>query len=166
MGFEVRDIGINVARDEFIRQVQEFKPNILALSALLTTTMPEMRDVIDALNRAGLRNSLKIMVGGAPVNDKFANEIGADGYGTGTRARRLRWPAPCWRLKPFLFVFKLSLVQVRIEFGSTAPAFFFGAEHAGLKAFFSWEYYTGNRLNRSHKKRIRKSDPDRGFGIA
>jgi corrinoid protein of di/trimethylamine methyltransferase len=81
VGFEVRDIGINVARDEFIRQVEEFKPDILALSALLTTTMPEMKSVIEAIGEAGLRDSLKIMVGGAPINDKFAREIGADGYG-------------------------------------------------------------------------------------
>ena len=66
--------------DDFVRQVAEAKPDILGLSALLTTTMPEMEEVIDALRGNGLRDDLKIIVGGAPVNRKFAERIGADGY--------------------------------------------------------------------------------------
>lgn len=81
VGFEVRDLGINVPTQKFVQEVAEFKPGILGLSALLTTTMPEMRNVIDALKAAGLRDTVKIMVGGAPVNAKFASAIGADGYG-------------------------------------------------------------------------------------
>ena len=81
VGFEVRDLGINVPTQKFVQEVAEFKPGILGLSALLTTTMPEMRNVIDALKAAGLREGVKIMVGGAPVNAKFASAIGADGYG-------------------------------------------------------------------------------------
>ena len=80
VGFEVRDLGISVSADEFVRQVEEFKPHILGLSALLTTTMPEMKTVIDALEEKGLRNKVKVMVGGAPVNQKYADGIGADGY--------------------------------------------------------------------------------------
>lgn len=79
-GFEVRDMGINVPTEEIVRQAQEHKPDILGLSALLTTTMPEMKKVIDALTAKGFRGSIKVMVGGAPVNDKFARDISADGY--------------------------------------------------------------------------------------
>jgi methanogenic corrinoid protein MtbC1 len=63
-----------------VQQVLEHKPQILGLSALLTTTMPQMKLVIEALEEAGLRNQLKVIVGGAPVNLKFADDIGADGY--------------------------------------------------------------------------------------
>ena len=80
VGFEVRDMGINVPTEEIVRQAQEHKPDILGLSALLTTTMPEMKKVIDALTAKGFRDSIKVMVGGAPVNDKFARDISADGY--------------------------------------------------------------------------------------
>jgi corrinoid protein of di/trimethylamine methyltransferase len=80
VGFEVRDLGISVSADEFVRQVEDFKPHILGLSALLTTTMPEMKTVIDALEGKGLRDKVKVMVGGAPVNQKYADDIGADGY--------------------------------------------------------------------------------------
>jgi 5-methyltetrahydrofolate--homocysteine methyltransferase len=80
VGFEVRDMGINVPTEEIVRQAQEHKPDILGLSALLTTTMPEMKKVIDALTAKGLRDNIKVMVGGAPVNDKFARDISADGY--------------------------------------------------------------------------------------
>jgi 5-methyltetrahydrofolate--homocysteine methyltransferase len=80
VGFDLIDIGVNVPVDEFVTQVQKHRPDILGLSALLTTTMPQMEEVIRTLNKAGLRDSLKIMVGGAPVNDKFAIDIGADGY--------------------------------------------------------------------------------------
>ncbi len=80
VGFEVKDLGINVASEDFIRAVREFNPDILGLSALLTTTMPEMKKVVDALADAGLREKVKVMVGGAPVTENFARKIGADGY--------------------------------------------------------------------------------------
>lgn len=79
-GFEVIDLGINVAADTFIKKVAEEKADILALSALLTTTMPEMQKVIDSLTEAGLRSRVKIIIGGAPITDKFAQQIGADGF--------------------------------------------------------------------------------------
>ena len=81
VGFEVKDLGINVPAERFVQEVATFRPHILGLSALLTTTMPEMRNVIDALIAARLRDTVKVMVGGAPVNAKFAGSIGADGYG-------------------------------------------------------------------------------------
>ena len=81
VGFETNDMGSNVATDEIIEEVTKYKPDIVGLSALLTTTMPEMRKVIDRLEQKGLKNSTKIIVGGAPVNQKFADDIGADGYG-------------------------------------------------------------------------------------
>ena len=81
IGFEVMDLGINVPTERFIQQVAKHKPDILGMSALLTTTMYEMRNVIESLTEAGLREKVKIMVGGAPVNERFAEEIGADGYG-------------------------------------------------------------------------------------
>ena len=80
VGFEIRDIGINVTTEEFVREVREYQPEVLGLSALLTTTMPEMRKVIDALAEAGMRDRVKVLVGGAPVNQRFADEIGADAY--------------------------------------------------------------------------------------
>ena len=80
VGFEIKDLGINVEAEVFVREVERFKPDILGLSALLTTTMSQMKIVIDALAKKGLRGSVKIMVGGAPVNEKFARDIGADGY--------------------------------------------------------------------------------------
>jgi corrinoid protein of di/trimethylamine methyltransferase len=80
IGFEVQDMGINVPLEEIMRQVDEHKPDILGLSAILTTTMPEMKKVIDALTEKGLKDSVKVIVGGAPVNERFANDIGADGY--------------------------------------------------------------------------------------
>ncbi len=80
VGFNVIDIGINVDAPEFVRRVQIAKPDILGLSALLTTTMDQMRVVIDALKEKGLRDSVRVMVGGAPVNKKFADAVGADGY--------------------------------------------------------------------------------------
>jgi corrinoid protein of di/trimethylamine methyltransferase len=81
VGFEVVDLGINVPAEEFVRKVREQTPDMLGLSALLTTTMPEMKKIIQALSAGGLRSKVKIMVGGAPVNQRFAREIGADGYG-------------------------------------------------------------------------------------
>jgi len=80
VGFEVLDLGTNVARDVFMEKIVEFKPDILGLSALLTTTMTEMRDVIAGLEARQLRNRVQVMVGGAPVSAEFAHDIGADGY--------------------------------------------------------------------------------------
>ena len=79
-GFEVFDLGNNVPDKNFIDEVREKKPDILGLSALLTTTMPVMGRVIKALGEAGLRSSVKVIVGGAPVTQDFANHIGADAY--------------------------------------------------------------------------------------
>ena len=80
VGFEVIDIGINVDVQEFTRQVEAVKPDILGLSALLTTTMDQMKVIIGALEEKGLRDSVRVLVGGAPVNKRFADAIGADGY--------------------------------------------------------------------------------------
>jgi 5-methyltetrahydrofolate--homocysteine methyltransferase len=79
-GLEVTDMGVNVSTKDIVQKVRNSQPEVLALSALLTTTMPQMKEVIDALAQAGLRNDLKVIVGGAPVNQKFADQIGADGY--------------------------------------------------------------------------------------
>jgi corrinoid protein of di/trimethylamine methyltransferase len=79
-GFEVIDMGVNVSTKDAVEQVREHRPDILGLSALLTTTMPQMKEIIDALEEAGLRDGLKVIVGGAPVNQMFADHVGADGY--------------------------------------------------------------------------------------
>ena len=79
-GFEVVNIGIDVSADTFIEEVKKNHPDILCMSALLTTTMGYMKEVIDALEAAGIRDQVKVMVGGAPVTQGFADEIGADGY--------------------------------------------------------------------------------------
>jgi methylmalonyl-CoA mutase cobalamin-binding domain/chain len=80
VGFEVRDLGINVSRDAFCDAVAEFQPDVLGLSALLTTTMVEMREVIKALDERKLRGRCKVMVGGAAITEEFAHQIGADGF--------------------------------------------------------------------------------------
>jgi 5-methyltetrahydrofolate--homocysteine methyltransferase len=80
VGYEVKDLGVDVSVARFVEMVKEFRPEILGLSALLTTTMPQMKLVIEALSGAGLREGVKVMVGGAPVNEKYAHDIGADGY--------------------------------------------------------------------------------------
>jgi len=79
-GFEVIDLGVNVPPEKFIETVREKQANIVAMSALLTTTMPAMKTTIDALKQAGVRNQVKVLVGGAPITEKYAEEIGADGY--------------------------------------------------------------------------------------
>lgn len=79
-GFEVVNIGIDVSADTFIEEVKKNEPDILCMSALLTTTMGYMKEVIEALEHAGIRDKVKVMVGGAPVTQGFADEIGADGY--------------------------------------------------------------------------------------
>lgn len=79
-GFEVVDMGIDTPAEEFIATTKEAKPDIVAMSALLTTTMIQMRSTIEAFREAGLRNQVKIMIGGAPITQRYADEIGADGY--------------------------------------------------------------------------------------
>lgn len=80
VGFEVTDLGVNIKPEVFIGKVEELKPDILGLSALLTTTMPEMKKIINTLAEKGLRDKVKVIVGGAPVNETYARQIGADGY--------------------------------------------------------------------------------------
>ncbi len=80
-GFNVIDLGVDLSGEEVIKQVEKIKPDILGLSALLTTSMPEMKKVIQALKDQKLRDRVKVMVGGAPLNGAFAEKIGADGYG-------------------------------------------------------------------------------------
>jgi corrinoid protein of di/trimethylamine methyltransferase len=80
VGFDTVDLGVNVKVDDFVREVAEQKPDVLGLSALLTTTMPQMRDVIETLTESGLRQSIKIIIGGAPVTQKYCDDIKADGY--------------------------------------------------------------------------------------
>jgi 5-methyltetrahydrofolate--homocysteine methyltransferase len=80
-GFEVVNLGTGVTPGQFVAAVKEHGPRILGMSALLTTTVPKMKATIEALTAAGLRDSVKVMVGGAPVTQAFADEIGADGYG-------------------------------------------------------------------------------------
>ena len=79
-GFEVIDLGVNVTPEKFIATVNEKNANIIAMSALLTTTMPAMKTTIDALKQAGVRDKVKVLIGGAPITQKYADEIGADGY--------------------------------------------------------------------------------------
>ncbi|MCK4450475.1 MAG: cobalamin-dependent protein, partial [Anaerolineae bacterium] len=79
-GFEIVDLGTDISPDKFIEAVKTEQPQLIGLSALLTTTMPAMKRTIDALVEAGLREKVKVMIGGAPVTRAFADEIGADGY--------------------------------------------------------------------------------------
>jgi len=80
-GFEVVDLGADVPPEKFVEAARENDANIVAMSALLSVTMPEMKVVIDELKKAGLRDKVKVIVGGAPVTEEYAKEIGADGYG-------------------------------------------------------------------------------------
>jgi 5-methyltetrahydrofolate--homocysteine methyltransferase len=80
-GFEVIDLGADVAPDKFVQAAKDTKAQIVGISTLLTTTMLGMKDVLRALERAELRSKVKVMVGGAPVTQSFADELGADGYG-------------------------------------------------------------------------------------
>ena len=80
-GFEVIDLGEDVPTQVFVEKVRELKPDILGLSALMTTTMAKQKEVIDALKAAGLRDKVKVIVGGAPVTDEWAKQIGADACG-------------------------------------------------------------------------------------
>jgi len=79
-GFEIADLGVDVKPDQFVDAVKNKKAQVICLSALLTTTMPAMSDTIKALGEAGLRSGVKVMIGGAPVTQNYADEIGADGY--------------------------------------------------------------------------------------
>jgi len=79
-GFEVIDLGVDVPPEKFVEAVERYEPDIVGMSALLTTTMIEMRNVIDALKSAGLRDRVRVIVGGAPVTEEFAREVGADAY--------------------------------------------------------------------------------------
>lgn len=79
-GFDVIDLGVNVAPEKFVATVKEKNAHIVAMSALLTTTMPGMKSTIEALNQAGVRSKVKVLIGGAPITQKYAEEIGADGY--------------------------------------------------------------------------------------
>jgi len=80
-GFNVIDLGVNVPKDAFINAVKEYKPDILGLGAYMSTTMLSMKDIIVELDKQGLRKGLKIMVGGVPTSQEFANEVGADAWG-------------------------------------------------------------------------------------
>ena len=79
-GFEVIDLGADVSPEKFVAAVEERQPHFLCLSALLTVTMPAMKTTIDALDTAGLRTKVKVLIGGAPVTREYARQIGADGY--------------------------------------------------------------------------------------
>ncbi len=93
-GFEVNDLGVDVTPERFVSSAVEKKATLVALSALLTTTMPSMKATVEAFKSAGVREKVKVMIGGAPVTQKYADEIGADGYsenaaGAVALARRL-----------------------------------------------------------------------------
>jgi 5-methyltetrahydrofolate--homocysteine methyltransferase len=79
-GFEVIDVGVDVAPEKFVSMAKENNAKLIGLSALLTTTMPSMKDTIDKLESEGVRSDVKVMIGGAPVTQRYADEIGADGY--------------------------------------------------------------------------------------
>ena len=79
-GFEVHDLGVNIKAEEFLEAIEKYQANILAMSALLTMTAPEQRKVIDALKEKGIREKVKVMVGGGAITADFAKSIGADGY--------------------------------------------------------------------------------------
>jgi 5-methyltetrahydrofolate--homocysteine methyltransferase len=80
-GFEIIDLGVDVSPENFVKTAQEKGADVIGLSALLTTTMPSMKTTIEALQEAGLKGKVKVIIGGAPVTQKYADEIGADGYG-------------------------------------------------------------------------------------
>lgn len=79
-GFEVHDLGVNIKAEEFLEAIEKYQANILAMSALLTMTAPEQRKVIDALKQKGIREKVRVMVGGGAITADFAQSIGADGY--------------------------------------------------------------------------------------
>jgi len=79
-GFEVIDLGVDVPAEKFVEEVKDKDGAIIALSALLTTTMTQMKAVVEALEAAGLRGKVKVIIGGAPITQQYCDEIGADGY--------------------------------------------------------------------------------------
>ncbi|MCK4814898.1 cobalamin-dependent protein, partial [bacterium] len=79
-GFKVHDLGVNIKAVEFLKAIKNYKPDILAMSALMTMTAPEQRKVIDTLKKEGIRDKVKVMVGGGAITEDFAGSIGADGY--------------------------------------------------------------------------------------
>ncbi len=85
-GFEVIDLGVDVSPEKFINAAREKKATLVALSALLTTTMHSMKAVMEKLKESGMRGNVKVMIGGAPVTQKYADEIGADGYSSNANA--------------------------------------------------------------------------------
>jgi methanogenic corrinoid protein MtbC1 len=85
-GFDVTDLGTDVSPDRFVAAIGEKNADIVCLSALLTVTMPAMKTTIEALERAGVRNKVRVLIGGAPVTLQYAREIGADGYGENANA--------------------------------------------------------------------------------
>jgi len=85
-GFNVIDLGVDVKPQAFVDAAKQHKPHVLAMSALLTTTMSKMAETVDALNEAGIRGHLKVMAGGAPVTEDFVKQIGADGYASNAAA--------------------------------------------------------------------------------
>ena len=90
VGFKVTDLGVNVPAETFVEAAKKENADIVAMSALITTTMLNMKDVIKALNSGGIRSKVKVMVGGAPLDEKFAKEIGADAYGKDPRQAVLK----------------------------------------------------------------------------
>ncbi|UVR28151.1 cobalamin-dependent protein [Parabacteroides distasonis] len=85
-GFEVINLGVDISSEKFVKAVEEHHANIICMSALLTTTMNYMREVIKALEISGLRQKVKVMIGGAPITEQYALEIGADGYSDNANA--------------------------------------------------------------------------------
>jgi 5-methyltetrahydrofolate--homocysteine methyltransferase len=79
-GFTITDLGVDISADTFVQKVQEVEPDILAMSALLSTTMPGMRETIETLRKAGIKDKVMVMIGGAPVTANFASDINADAY--------------------------------------------------------------------------------------
>ena len=79
-GFTITDLGVDIAPEKFVQKAQEIEPDIVAMSALLSTTMPAMPQTIEALQKAGIRDKVKVMIGGAPVTENYAREIKADSY--------------------------------------------------------------------------------------
>jgi len=87
-GFDIIDLGTDVSPEQFVEAIKEHNPQVIALSALLTTTMIAMKDTIEAIKEAGLKDKVKVMIGGAPIRQEFADEIGADFYGPDSTAGR------------------------------------------------------------------------------
>jgi len=99
-GFTVIDLGVNVPPEKFVAQIEEHNPDIVGFSAFLTTTMPMFKANINALEKAGLREKVIVMVGGAPVTQEYANAVGADGYSAdASSAVKMAWPAWIWTVR-------------------------------------------------------------------